>query len=124
LRKIIACLGIVLTLSISVNVYLFQSAIDWQEAWLEQMLTTSLVERIYKESGADVSYEAVNKLVENEFRYEVVTLTNENDSWVKEGSAAISVDGTILYFTDGKYSGSKADLPDNLVHWGVGQDDF
>jgi len=97
---------------------------DWQEAFLEQLLTTSLVERLYRASNGDTSYEAVFRLIEIELGYEAIQLTNDNDVWVNGADAAVSVDGTTLYFADGEYAGSKAALPESLVFWRAEDDEL
>lgn len=113
----------VLAVSLFANVYLFNLVIAWQEAWTEQILTTSHIERLYTKSGADVSYEAVKALVGNELgEYEIVPVIESDNLWVGGDNNAIMVDGTKLFFKDGLYIGSKANLTEGLVHWRMGNE--
>lgn len=118
-------MGVALAISLATNAYLFKLVVDWQEAWLEQILTTADIERLYRKSGADVSFSAMKELVGKELgEYKIVPVTNSDKMIVKADKSAILVDGTKLYFKDGKYIGSKANLPEGLVHWRFGQDEF
>lgn len=118
-------LGVVLSISLAANVYLFKSVVDWQEAWLEQTLITADIERLYRKSGADVSFAVMKELVGKELgEYSIVSVTDSDNLVVYVDKSAILVDGATLYFKDGKYIGSKAKLPEGLVYWRLGYDEF
>lgn len=107
------------------NAYLFNLVVDWQEAWLQQMLTTANIERLYRKSGNNVSFEAMKELVGKELgEYKIVPVTDSDNLLVHADKFAILVDGTRLYFKDGQYIGSKAHFPDGLVHWRLGHNEF
>jgi hypothetical protein len=111
-------LGICLLGSLLVNGYLVERVYKWQEAWTEQILTTSVVEHLYKKSDADLSYQGVRDLVERELgKYEEIQAGEAGLDWPKPSDRVIVVDGTKLIFKDGQYVGSKADLPEGLEHW-------
>lgn len=125
MKKSSVFLGAVLLISLSSNIYLFKLVVDWQEAWLEQLLITGDIERLYRKSGADISFDAIKNLVENEFgEYEIVPASESDNLLVGADKSAILVDGKKLYFKDGHYIGSKAHLPEGLVHWGIGLEKF
>jgi len=110
-----------LSASLCANVYLFNLVIEWQEAWTEQIVTTSHVERLYTSSTANVSYEAVKELVGNEIgEYKIIPVIESDNMWAGGDKDAILVHGTKLFFKDGQYIGSKANLPEDLVHWRMG----
>lgn len=122
MRKSYIFLGMALSISVVINVYLFRAIGDWQDAWLEQALTTADIERLYRNSGADVSFAAMEELVGKELgEYKIVPVTDPDKLIISADKSAISVDGTRLYFKDGKYIGSKAKLPEGLVHWELGR---
>lgn len=123
MNKIKLALSAALIISISANIYLFMLVVDWQEAWTEQILTTSVIEKLYSKSGADVTFNSVKNLVEKELgEYEIVPAAD--NLWVSSDEDAILVYGTQLYFKNGIYIGSKAKLPSHLVHWRFGQEEF
>ena len=110
-----------LTASILVNAYQFSLIVTWQEAWLEQVLTTSNIETLYRKSGADISYEAVKTLVKSELGdFEIVPSTATDGLFVSLDQDVILVSDTKLFFKGGEYAGSKAKLPEDLSHWGFG----
>lgn len=118
LKKSSVILALSLIVSLAANAYLFKLVVAWQKAWTEQLLTTSTVERLYIESGADVSYETVADLVGSEFgKYSSVPVVASDNQWAGTDENAILVFGTKLFFKDGQYLGSKANLPKGLVHW-------
>ena len=116
-------LSAALAVSLFANTYLFNLVVDWQEAWTEQILTTSHVERLYTQSGADVSFDEVKKLVGNKLgEYKVVPVSESDNLWNSGDPDALLIHGTKLFFKDGLYIGSKANVPDHLVHWRMGQE--
>ena len=124
MKKSSVFLGVLLLISLLSNIYLFKLVVDWQDAWLEQLLITGDLERIYRKSGADISFDAIKVLVEKEFgEYEIVPVPDSDDLLVGVDKTAILVDGKMLYFKDGYYIGSKANLPKGLVHWMIGHED-
>ena len=122
-KKSYFVLGALLAVSLLANAYLFRQVVNWQEAWTEQILATSTVEQIYKGSEADTSFEAVKTRVAEEFgQYEIVPLAPSDNQWPGTDEDAILVHGTKLFFKYGKYIGSKADLPEGLVHWRMNEE--
>ncbi len=108
--------------SLLANAYLFDRVSKWQEAWTEQILATSVVEHLYKESDADVSYESVKGLVARKLgQYEDLRAKEAGLEWPEPSARVIVVDGTRLIFKDGRYVGSKADLPAGLDYWRGGR---
>jgi hypothetical protein len=125
LKKPFVFLGVAFAISLGANVYLFKLVADWQEAWLEQTLTTAEIERLYRNSGADVSFESIKSLIERvKSQYEVTPVDRDGSLLFPADKEAILLNGTRLYFKDGQYIGSKANLPEGLVHWKLGQDEF
>ena len=123
MKKGIVILSFFFCISLFLNVYLFNTVVDWQEAWLKQLITTSDIERLYRKSGADVSFDSIKKLVDNEFdAYQVVSAVESDNLWAGDDKDAILVYGTKLFFKDGQYIGSKADVPEGLVHWKLGSE--
>ena len=124
LRKVSVVLIVLLAFSVGVNAYFFRLVVSWQEAWFQQALTTYNIERLYRESGADVSYSAVQEKSKDLFYdYELSSLLNSEGSWFSGfDETVIVVDGTRLYFKEGEFAGSKANLPDGLNHWGFGRE--
>tara|TARA_R110001599_G_scaffold352201_1_gene586274 strand:+ start:605 stop:973 length:369 start_codon:yes stop_codon:yes gene_type:complete len=122
MKKGTLLLSAALAVSLFVNTYLFNLVLDWQEAWTEQILTTSHVERLYTKSGADVSFVSVQELVEKELgEYEVIPVLESDNQGFGSDSNAILIHGSKLFFKDGVYLGSKANVPEHLVHWRMGQ---
>lgn len=125
MSKIKLVLIFALVISLTANAFLFKRVVDWQEAWAEQILTTSHIERLYKKSGADVSFDSVKLLVEKELgECEIVPLTDRYNIDAGNDKEVILIHGTRLYFKDGVYIGSKANLPSHLEHWHFGQEGF
>jgi len=123
LKAAIAALVTVLLISLGVNAYLFHLIVKWQEAWLEQLFATSIVERLYKGSGADVSFERINDIAEEGFGgYRVTDVKASDVDLAGYDSAVIEIEGVRLFFKDGLYVGSKADVPENIRHWGYGSE--
>jgi hypothetical protein len=76
---------------------------DWQEAWLEQTLTTAEIERLYRNSGADVSFESIKNLIESvKSHYEVVPVDRDDSLLFPADKEVIFLNGTSLYFKDGQ----------------------
>ncbi|PVY76436.1 hypothetical protein C8D92_105189 [Tamilnaduibacter salinus] len=111
-------LGVALVGSLLGNAFLLDRVSKWQEAWTEQSLTTSVVERLYKQSGADTSYKSVRNVVARELgEYEETSAREAGLDWPGPSARVIVIDGTKLIFDNGQYAGSKADLPAGLEHW-------
>ena len=64
-----------LALSLASNVYLFLTTMTWQKAWLEQSLTTSEIERIFRKSGADISFQSIQRIVSSEYKGSFMVLS-------------------------------------------------
>ena len=52
----------------------------------------------------------------------LVPVEESDNLWLKGEKQALLVNETRLFFIDGEYVGSKANLPKNLSHWGFGQE--
>jgi len=118
LKKTTVTLWVLLAVSLSSNVYLFKLVANWHEAWLEQILTTAEVERLYRESGANVSFESIKGLIEHlGSPYKVIPADSDGNLLFPADKKAILLNGTRLYFKNGQYIGSKANLPDGLADW-------
>ena len=103
-----------LTLSIALNVYLFLSKNEWKEAWVNQFIATSDVEKILKESDADISFSKLAEMAINrpELYMKVIELTDDELSSGTD-KKSIKINETVLLFKDGVYTGSKANLPNH-----------
>jgi hypothetical protein len=122
-KKVTRVLIVALTVSVLSNAYLLKLVINWQEAWLEQILTTTEVERLYRKSEADTTLEAIKEILTKEsVEYELVPVVPTDIFWDKGDKKVLLVNGTRLYFNDGQYIGSKANLPNDLSHWVIGQE--
>lgn len=125
LKKTAIFLTIALTVSVLANVFLFKLVISWQEAWLEQVLTTTEIERLYRKSEADTTFKVIKEILTKEnIGYEVVPVAPSDIVWGKGDKKVLLVNGTRLYFNDDQYIGSKANLPNDLSHWAIDQEDF
>ena len=116
--KIKSILSYLLVLSLILNAHLFLKSSAWEEAWQEQIFTTSIIEKILKRSGADVSFEAMQSLAKDEFGdVKLLPLEETDNIWVEADSKVISISKTKLFFKDDKYLGSKANLPNQINSW-------
>ena len=108
---LIKTLSVLLVLSISLNGYLFVSKYKWKNAWLNQILATDEIESILKESNADISFKNIENLAKKRFgsNVEIVELTEPNLNMGLD-KKVIKVNETFLFFKNGTYSGSKANL--------------
>ena len=114
-------LFVVLLMSLVGNAYLFSLVVKWQDAWLEQLFATSILERLYDASSADVSFDAIDKIAKNEFGdYRITSVMNSDVDLVGYDPEVIEIEGVRLFFKDGNYIGSKANVPDDIQHWGFG----
>ena len=56
-----------------INGYFIDLIMKWQDAWLEQVITTSEIETILRKSSADTTYEGIVNLLEKEgYVYKIV----------------------------------------------------
>lgn len=98
-----------LVISFLLNVYFYLSASRWEEAWLEQFVTTSEVEDLLKASSPELSYDDVARILKG---------ASPVDAGLELLSAgidkkALKYGGTTFFFKDRAYAGSKADLPNH-----------
>ena len=93
---------------------MFVSKYKWKNAWLNQFLATDEIESILKESNADVSFTNIKSLAKERFGsgVEIIELT-EPYSNIGFDKKVIKVNETLLFFKNGTYSGSKANLPNH-----------
>jgi hypothetical protein len=84
LRKKTTILAGIVVFSLLGNAYLFSIVLKWQDAWLEQLLTTSEIEDLYRRSSADTSFEAIKALAIKERKEVHVSPAKESDGeWLK-----------------------------------------
>lgn len=122
MRRWIKSLVVLFGVSILGNVYLTYLVINWQEAWLEQIMTTSEIERLYRKSSADVSIDGVLALAKKEkIDVEMVSIKESDNLWLEGEKKVLLLNDTRLFFVDDQYVGSRADLPKEMSHWGFGQ---
>lgn len=112
-RKFIWILSFVFLVSAGFNVYLYNEAQRFEEAWVEQVVTTSEIEGILKESETDTSIENIRRLAIAKFGIDSVHSVEVPHIHIDWGSdrEGLQVNRTLLLFNDGVYHGSKADLP-------------
>ena len=112
-------LSVALVASLAVNLYLFTVAMNWQKAWLAQIMTTSDIERILKKSGADISFESIQTIVKKEYGSSFRVLPKEEAANEIMGpyENIIMADETKLYFKDSIFVGSKANVPNGIEYW-------
>lgn len=60
-----AILPTLLAVSLLGNIFL--QVVAWQKAWLAQIMTTSDIERLYRKSGADTSFQAIQTIAKDAF---------------------------------------------------------
>lgn len=108
-------------MSLSANGYFIDLIMKWQDAWLEQVITTSEIETILRKSSADTTYEGIVNLLEKEgYVYKIVSVTDEERKWLHQNHTALLVNDTKFIFSNGQYAGSTANLPKGIKHWGAG----
>ncbi len=112
-RKLLLILSSALLVSVGVNVYLYTEVQRFEEAWIEQLVATSEVEGILKESRADTSIEGVQRLAIARFGSDSVQMVEVADIHFESGAdkKGLQVNETLLLFKDGVFYGSKANLP-------------
>lgn len=112
-RRLILILSFVLLVSASANVYLYTEVQRHEEAWVEQIIATSEIEGILKESEVDASFDEVERLATAKFGNDSVRAVEVPDIHVDWGSdrRGLKVNETLLLFKNGVYYGSKANLP-------------
>lgn len=115
MKKVIIILGILLALSSALNVYLYLRKVHWQEAWLNQFITTAEVESLLKEAGGDTSIEKIRNIAINRFGKSSVYVVDLQGRFQEFDSdnTALGVNDTLILFKNGQYHGSKANLPDH-----------
>ncbi|MFL1465098.1 hypothetical protein [Marinobacter sp. HN1S83] len=112
-RKLVLILSLLFLVSAGLNLYLYTEVKRYEEAWVEQIITTSEIEAILRNSGADTSFESIKRLAIDRFGSEAVRAVEVSDSHIKWGSDrnGLKVNESLLLFKDGVYHGSKANLP-------------
>jgi hypothetical protein len=119
--KVILCA--LLALSLTSNVYLFLTTMTWQKAWLEQSLTTSEIERIFRKSGADISFQSIQRIVSSEYKGSFMVLSKnevKNEPFGPYENIIIANE-TRLFFNNNEFVGSKANLPPKTNYWWFNQ---
>ncbi len=118
MKKILFC---PLVFSLVGNAYLSILVVKWQDAWLEQILATSVLEKLYKSSEAEISFDVINEIAKREFGdYRVTGVMKSDVDFVRYDPEVIEIEGVRLFFKGGDYIGSKADVPNDIRHWGFG----
>lgn len=104
-------LVLLLVISVSLNFFLFSEYSKYQDGWVNQIITTSEIEALLKNSGVDTSFESIFNIAKSQYgeSVKVVTAPESMKSWGAD-SEAIGVNDSILMFKDGKYWGSKSNL--------------
>jgi len=112
-RKLVLILSLLFLVSAGLNLYLYTEVKRYEEAWVEQIITTSEIEAILRNSGADTSFEGIKRLAIGRFGSEAVRAVEVSDIHIKWGSDrnGLKVNESLLLFKDGVYHGSKANLP-------------
>ncbi len=112
-RYLIYVLSLVSLVSVGLNIYLCTEVQKYEEAWVEQIITTSEVEEILRESQADTSYESIKRLAIARFGSDTVSSVEVSDAHTDWGAdrQGLKVNETLFLFKDGVYYGSKANLP-------------
>ncbi len=111
-KKIISILSAFLMISILTNAYLYKEKRRFEEAWLNQFITTSEIEAIFKKSGADISIKNIERISVEKFGQHSVKVVDLEDNYTEYGSdrIALGVNETLIFFKDGLYYGSKSNL--------------
>lgn len=114
-KKVGTFIVVCLVVSLSANVYLYSRFRVFQEAWLNQFITTSEIESILKASSTDLSFSSIRKISVARFGEDNVHAVNLEAGFSEHGydRDAIGVNDTLLFFKDGLYYGSKANLRDH-----------
>jgi hypothetical protein len=99
-------LSALLIISLSLNAYFYFRSAKWEEAWLQQFVTTSEVEELLKGASPNLSYDDVAALLKGASPVEAGAPLQAGVE-----KKALKYGGTTFYFKDGVYAGSKADLP-------------
>lgn len=121
MKKVLIVLVSALLVSLGGNAYLFSLVVKWQDAWLEQIFATSIVERLYKGSTAETTFEVIDNIAKDEFGdYRITGVKKSDVDLVGYDSDVIEIEGVRLFFKNGLYVGSKANVPDDIQHWGFG----
>src|SRR5690606_32578540 len=112
-RNLIFVLSFLFLTSVGLNVYLYAEAQKYEEAWVEQLITTSEVEGILRESEADTSFESIRHLAIARVGSDTVHVVEVSDIHIDWGAdrEGLKVNETLLLFQDGVYYGSKANVP-------------
>jgi type III secretory pathway lipoprotein EscJ len=108
-------LSLLLLVSVALNIFLYLERSKWEEAWINQTITTSDIEQLLGQSGIDLSYENVKTIAEKRFKDDVEEIELEIDFIVgmEYDNKALLFNETTLIFVNGQYAGSKANLPFN-----------
>ena len=112
-RNLIFVLSFLFLISVGLNVYLYTEVQKYEEAWVEQLITTSEVEGILRKSEADTSFESIKHLAIARFGSDTVHVVEVSDIHIDWGAdrEGLKVNETLLLFKDGVYYGSKANVP-------------
>lgn len=112
-RKLVLILSLLFLVSVGLNLYLYTEVQRYEDAWVEQIITTSEIEAILSASEADTSFEGIKRLAIARFGSEAVRVVEVSDIHIDWGSDrdGLKVNETLLLFKEGVYHGSKANLP-------------
>lgn len=98
-----------LIFSLFLNVFLGWQAYLWYTAWIEQFITTSDVEYMFKLTNHQLTYDEALEVAKSKYQSSYKTFTKEGNIRI------IEISGTQLMFDENKYLGSKANLPKNSL---------
>src|SRR5690554_4156336 len=112
-RYLIFVLSVLFLVSVGLNVYFYSEVHRYEKAWVEQIITTSEVEGILRESEADTSLESIKRLAIARFGSDAVRSVEVSDTHTEWGAdrKGLKVNETLFLFKNGVYYGSKANLP-------------
>ena len=102
-------LKLLLVFSLCLNFFLGWQVFVWIDAWGEQLITTSEIEKIYKLTGSELTYETALEIAKNKYEGSYQLIEKDDDTRV------IIISGTQLIFQNNEYLGSRADLPKTFL---------
>ena len=112
---LIGFLSVLLVCSITGNAYLYSQSELWEESLHNQASSSAYVERLFIESGADLSFEGIkDSLKKSEYpflrNYEEI---DTSTFYINLGmdSKTIKINEAELMFQNGKFQGTKVFIP-------------
>ena len=105
---------VLLSISVSLNMYLFFDRERVRETWVNQAVTTLEVEIILKEAATDIGFENIRAIAIQIFDKDRVHIIDLEDKSSDFGSdkLALAVNDTLILFKDGLYYFSQTNIRD------------